>query len=220
MHAEGRCTPANPLSSLPSPDTPHPDDTSNCTPPLSGPNSPPHNLTITLRINYNCWIDLRLLCESSCSSIPPGHTLSLSLSFRIHRGIVKDSRDWSSKRWNEDCQVEPVIILGARRQVPASARRPGVVAGNRRKCQFTPRTSRRHSLLAKVIISNPGLSVARIETTCYSSIINRCLLQIRPVNPWEGNRGNYDAGHHHLDKYALEDYLEILMCRDKLQCTG
>ena len=33
----------------------------------------------------------------------------------------------------------------------------------------------------------------RDTATCYSSIINRCLLQIRPVNPWEGNRGNYDV---------------------------
>ena len=32
----------------------------------------------------------------------------------------------------------------------STARRPGVVAGNRRKCQFTPRTSR--LLLTKVII--------------------------------------------------------------------
>ena len=67
-----------------------------------------------------------------------------------------------------------MIILRARwdsasARQPA-ARTPGVVAGNRRKCQFTPRTSR--LLLLPTLIadkgdhlcsvgSNPGLSVAR-----------------------------------------------------------
>ena len=80
--------------------------------------------------------------------------------FHIHRSMyrelskIREISDWWTKRWNQDCQVEPVIILRARCQVPASARRPGVVAGNRRKCQFTPRTSR--LLLLPTLIAGKG----------------------------------------------------------------
>ena len=130
--------------------------------------------------------------------------------FHIHRSMyrelskIREISDWSTKRWNQDCQVEPVIILRARCQVPASARRPGVVAGNRRKCQFTPCSSftqpdslcfggKGDRLDYRLVRWLLLISGGRIETTCYSSIINRCLLQIWPVNPWEGIRGNYDA---------------------------
>ena len=114
---------------------------------------------------------------------------------------IQEISNKSSKRWSNDCQVEPVITQS---QVPASARNQvsaPEIGGN---------VSLHLALTAGKGDHLESRFVRWMETTCYSSIISRCLLQIRPVNPWEGNRGNYDAAHHHVDKYAL-DYREILM---------
>ena len=80
--------------------------------------------------------------------------------------------------WNKSIVFVFVSVFGTSdhpesarwRSASAPACRPGVVAGNRRKCQFTPRTSRLLLLLTLIadkgdhlcsVGSNPGLSVAR-----------------------------------------------------------
>ena len=87
------------------------------------------------------------------------------------------------------CQVEPVIR--ARCSSASAPQRAKTRCRRRKSEEMSVYTSRfcSHSRSSSPIPVWP-LVVKRIETTCYSSIINRCLLQIRPVNPWEGNRGN------------------------------
>ena len=115
---------------------------------------------------------------------------------------IQEISDCSSKRWSEDCQVEPVITLRARCLHPLEDQVSAPEIGGNVSLHLALTAGKGDHLGSRF--------VRWMETTCYSSIISRCLLQIRPVNPWEGNRGNYDAGLHHVDKYAL-DYREILM---------